>query len=60
VADENVDFSIVKYLRNMGVKNIYERFIWFDDRVRQKKYPNTTSLAKHPVLVEKIFTERGS
>lgn len=30
----------------MGVKNIYERFIWFDDRVRQKKYPNTTSLAK--------------
>jgi predicted DNA-binding transcriptional regulator YafY len=30
----------------MGSKNIYERFIWFDDRVRQKKYPNTTSLAK--------------
>jgi len=30
----------------MGIKNIYERFIWFDDRVRQKKYPNTTSLAK--------------
>jgi predicted DNA-binding transcriptional regulator YafY len=30
----------------MGVKNIYERFIWFDDRVRQKKYPNTTSIAK--------------
>jgi predicted DNA-binding transcriptional regulator YafY len=30
----------------MGFKNIYERFIWFDDRVRQKKYPNTTSLAK--------------
>lgn len=30
----------------MGSKTIYERFIWFDDRVRQKKYPNTTSLAK--------------
>ena len=30
----------------MGSKNIYERFIWFDDRVKQKKYPNTTSLAK--------------
>jgi len=44
----------------MGAKNIYERFIWFDDRVRQKKYPNTTSLSDHPVLVEEIFTERGS
>jgi predicted DNA-binding transcriptional regulator YafY len=30
----------------MGAKNIYERFIWFDDRVKQKKYPNTTSLSK--------------
>jgi predicted DNA-binding transcriptional regulator YafY len=30
----------------MGSKNIYERFIWFDDRVKQKKYPNTTSLSK--------------
>jgi hypothetical protein len=30
----------------MGAKNIYERFIWFDDRVRQTRYPNTTSLAK--------------
>lgn len=30
----------------MGIKNVYERFIWFDDRVRQKKYPNTSSLAK--------------
>ncbi len=29
----------------MGTKNIYERFIWFDDRVRQKKFPNTTTLA---------------
>jgi predicted DNA-binding transcriptional regulator YafY len=27
------------------VKNLYERFIWFDDRVRQKRYPNTTSLS---------------
>ncbi|MEI9475186.1 MAG: WYL domain-containing protein [Deltaproteobacteria bacterium] len=30
----------------MGAKNIYERFIWFDDRVRAKKYPNATSLAE--------------
>lgn len=30
----------------MGAKNIYERFIWFDDQVKQKKYPNTTSLSK--------------
>ena len=29
----------------MGIKNIYERFIWFDSQVRKKKYPNTTSLA---------------
>ncbi len=30
----------------MGAKNVYERFIWLDDRVKQKKYPNTTSLSK--------------
>ena len=30
----------------MGSKNIYERFIWFDDRVKQKKYPNTTTISK--------------
>lgn len=30
----------------MGSKNIYERFIRFDDRVKQKKYPNTASLSK--------------
>ena len=29
----------------MGTKNIYERFVWFDNQVRQKKYPNATSLA---------------
>ena len=29
----------------MGIKNIYERFIWFDNQVRVKKYPNATSLA---------------
>src|SRR4030042_6801699 len=29
----------------MGIKNIYERFIWFDSQVRAKKYPNTTGLA---------------
>ena len=30
----------------MGVKNIYERFIWFDDRLRAGKHPNATSLAE--------------
>ena len=30
----------------MGVKNIYERFVWFDDRVRAKKHPNATALAE--------------
>jgi len=29
----------------MGVKNIYERFIWFDTWVRAGKHPNATSLA---------------
>jgi len=30
----------------MGAKNIYERFIWFDQRIRAKKYPNATKLAR--------------
>jgi predicted DNA-binding transcriptional regulator YafY len=30
----------------MGTKNIYERFIWFDDQVKGKKSPNATSLAE--------------
>jgi len=30
----------------MGAKNIYERFIWFDDRVRSEKFPNATVLAE--------------
>jgi len=30
----------------MGVKNVYERFVWFDDRVRAKKHPNATALAE--------------
>ena len=29
----------------MGSKNIYERFIWFDSKTKNKKYPNATSLA---------------
>lgn len=28
----------------MGIKNVYERFIWFDHQVRLKKYPNATAL----------------
>jgi hypothetical protein len=30
----------------MGTKNVYERFIWFDDHVKGKKFPNATSLAE--------------
>jgi predicted DNA-binding transcriptional regulator YafY len=30
----------------MGVKNIYERFVWFDDQVKGRKFPNATSLAE--------------
>jgi len=30
----------------MGNKNIIERFIWFDDKVRAKKYPNATRLSE--------------
>jgi predicted DNA-binding transcriptional regulator YafY len=30
----------------MSAKNIYERFIWFDDQVKGKKFPNATSLAE--------------
>lgn len=29
----------------MGSKNVYERFTWFDNKVRAQKYPNATSLA---------------
>ncbi len=29
----------------MGAKNVYERFIWFDHRVKLKKYPNATFLS---------------
>jgi predicted DNA-binding transcriptional regulator YafY len=29
----------------MGIKNIYERFVWFDNQVRVKKYPNASDLA---------------
>jgi len=30
----------------MGAKNIYERFVWFDNQVRVRKYPNATSLSE--------------
>ena len=29
----------------LGQKNVYERFIWFDDHVKRRKYPNATKLA---------------
>ena len=29
----------------MGIKNVYERFIWFDNQVRTKRHPNATSLS---------------
>lgn len=30
----------------MGAKIVYERFIWFDSKVRLKRYPNATGLAE--------------
>lgn len=30
----------------MGMKNVYERFVWFDNQVRSKRYPNATFLAE--------------
>src|SRR5208282_661203 len=31
----------------MSAKNIYERFVWFDDRARSKAYPNASKLAEN-------------
>jgi len=28
------------------IKNIYERFVWFDDKVRAKTFPNATKLSR--------------
>ena len=28
----------------MGIKNIYERFVWFDHQVRVKEYPNANKI----------------
>lgn len=40
---------IVNVLHNiviaMGSKNIYERFLWFEQRAKGKKYPNASTLA---------------
>jgi len=30
----------------MGARNIYERFLWFDRKVRAKKYPNASKLSE--------------
>jgi len=30
----------------VGTKNIYERFVWFDNQVKARKYPNATSLSE--------------
>lgn len=31
----------------MSNKNIYERFLWFDEKVLSKRYPNATKLSDH-------------
>lgn len=31
----------------MKTKNIYERFVWFDDNVRATTFPNATKLSRH-------------
>ncbi len=39
--------ALLVILVNMIVKNIYERFVWFDERIRLKAYPNATRLAEN-------------
>lgn len=31
----------------MGAKNIYERFVWFEGFVKERRWPNATSIARH-------------
>ena len=42
----------------MGVKNIYERFVWFDDQVKGKQFPNATALAEKFELSTKTAQKR--
>jgi hypothetical protein len=49
----------------MDIKDIYERFVWFDNQVRAKKYPNTTILAEQLEISTKtarrhIDTKKGA
>lgn len=37
---------IFDILGAMNTKNIYERFVWFDDNVRSKTFPNATKLSR--------------
>ena len=37
----------------IGIKNIYERFVWFDEKVEAKAYPNAIAFAdKFEVSIE--------
>ena len=37
----------------MGIKNIYERFVWFDEKVEAKAYPNAIAFTdKFGVSIE--------
>jgi hypothetical protein len=45
----------------MGAKNVYERFVWFDNQVRAKRYPQPVSGGEFvpndiPVLIGKVAT----
>jgi hypothetical protein len=39
----------------MGIKNIYERFVWFDHQVRVKKSPNANKIIFGQPPKEVIF-----
>ncbi len=38
----------------MGSKNVYERFTWFDNKVKAQKYPNATALSRQFEISLKI------
>jgi len=46
ITDLSIDFIMdFKYFLAMGLRNIYERFVWLDEQARRMAYPNATSLA---------------
>jgi hypothetical protein len=44
----------------MGDFLVFERFVWFDAQVRQKRFPNATKLADHFELSRKTAQRNNS